>query len=469
VHFPAGIADSGYSRGAALLARQLGEVFPRLGSMKINTPSILFVLALACFAFLPKAQALNPPPDGGYANFTTAEGQNALFSLSTGVANTAVGSFSLDSVTTGSFNTGVGAFTLVLNTGDNNTATGAAALLLNTTGGNNTASGTAALVHNAIGSDNTAVGSFALNSNTVSGNTAIGSQALLHNTIGSTDTATGFNALSSNTEGSANTASGASALRNNTIGSANTANGQDTLRNNIDGGDNTAVGQGALFNNTGGGANTAVGEAALGLNTEGSFNTAIGNAALGSATGSGNIAIGFGAGSLVGSSGNVIAIGSAGDDVDNTCFIGNIRDVQTQNADAINVVVDSAGQLGTASSSRRFKEEIKPMDKASEAVLALKPVTFRYKNAKKGTPQFGLIAEEVAEVDPDLVVRDKNGEIYTVRYDAVNAMLLNEFLKEHRTVQELKKEIATLKAGLQRVSAQIEASRPTPQLARSSN
>jgi hypothetical protein len=453
VHFPAGIADSGYSRGAALLARQLGEVSPRLGSMKINTPSMLFVLPLACFAFLPKAQALNPPPDGGYANFTTAEGQNALLSLSTGVANTAVGSFSLKSLNTGSFNTGVGAFALVLNTGDDNTATGAAALLLNTDGHDNTANGTATLVHNSTGGGNTAVGAFALNSNdTGGGNTAIGFQALLHNSGGQVNTATGVGALF-----------------NNTIGGLNTANGHNALHENLDGANNTAVGHGALFANTGGSKNTAVGQGALAGNETGDNNTVIGSGALFSSTGSGNIAIGFQAGALVGSSGNVIAIGSPGDDVDNSCFIGNIRDVQTQNADAINVVVDSAGQLGTVSSSRRFKEEIKPMDKASQAILALKPVSFRYKNAKKGTPQFGLVAEEVAAVNPDLVVRDKKGEIYTVRYDAVNAMLLNEFLKEHRIVQELKKEIATLKAGLQRVSAQIEASRPTPQLARSSN
>jgi uncharacterized coiled-coil protein SlyX len=122
--------------------------------------------------------------------------------------------------------------------------------------------------------------------------------------------------------------------------------------------------------------------------------------------------------------------------VSNSCFISNIRAVTTANADAIPVLIDSAGQLGTASSSRRFKKEIRPMEQASEAILALKPVTFHYKSDTKDTPQFGLIAEEVAQVNPDLVVRDKNGEIYTVRYDAVNAMLLNEFLKEHRKVEE---------------------------------
>jgi Chaperone of endosialidase len=150
------------------------------------------------------------------------------------------------------------------------------------------------------------------------------------------------------------------------------------------------------------------------------------------------------------------------------------------------VVVDSLGQLGTASSSARFKKEIKPMDKASEAILALKPVTFHYKSDKTGTLQFGLIAEEVAKVNPDLAVHDENGEIYTVRYEAVNAMLLNEFLKEHRKVEEQEKTIAQLKenfqcrlaeqqkqiegitAGLQKVSAQLEASKPAPQVVNNS-
>ena len=163
----------------------------------------------------------------------------------------------------------------------------------------------------------------------------------------------------------------------------------------------------------------------------------------------------------------------------------------TGNGNTIPVLIDSAGQLGTTSSSRRFKHEIKPIDKASEAILALKPVTFHYKNDDTATPQFGLIAEEVADVDPDLVVRDEKGEIYTVRYDAVNALLLNEFLKEHRKVeqqaykmdaadrkiQEQEAMIAELKSGmkalaatvneqtlkLQKVSAQLELNRPGPQ------
>ncbi len=196
---------------------------------------------------------------------------------------------------------------------------------------------------------------------------------------------------------------------------------------------------------------------------------------------------------------NVIAIGHAGANVDNSCFIGNIRDVQTANGNAIPVLIDSVGQLGTASSSKRFKKEIKPMDSTREAILGLKPVTFHYKSDNCNMPQFGLIAEEVAAVNPDLVVRDKNGQIYTVRYDAVNAMLLNEFLKEHkafleeqRKVQKQEATIGQLKstvaeqnatiaqqqkgmeavtarlneqaAQIQKVSAQVEASKPAPRV-----
>jgi uncharacterized coiled-coil protein SlyX len=248
-----------------------------------------------------------------------------------------------------------------------------------------------------------------------------GGSALLLNTTGSYNTATGFQALNYNNADN-NTANGEDALFSNTIGSDNTANGEDALFSNTTGYYNTANGFAALSNNTTGVGNTANGFGALHNNTTGSSNTAVG----------------VGAGSNVTTADNVICIGTDGENVSNSCFINNIFGVTTLLGDALNVVVDGNGQLGTMSSSRRFKTDIKPMDKASEAVLALKPVTFHYKSSSKATPQFGLIAEEVAEVNPDLVVRDKNGEIYTVRYDAVNAMLLNEFLKEHKTVQELK-------------------------------
>ena len=353
--------------------------------------------------------------------------------------NTAVGLYSLLSNTTGSFNTGVGAGTLLFNTSDQNTATGAGALL-NNTGGFNTANGTFALFSNTTGSENTAVGS----------------NALLFNTIGNSNTAIGRFALNLATTGNENTATGVRALTFTTHGSFNTATGVDALVAN-DGDSNTAIGDQALYQNQTGNSNTAAGNAALQNNATGSSNTAIGSQA----------------GTGVTIANNVICIGAnvPGADVTDTCFIGNIRDVQTQNADAIPVVVDSNGQLGTASSSHRFKNEVKAMDAASDAILALKPVTFHYKSDKTGTPQFGLIAEEVAKVNPDLVARDKNGEIYTVRYDAVNAMLLNEFLKEHRkneeqeaTIARQQKQIDALTAGLQRVSTQLEASKPAPQL-----
>jgi DNA-directed RNA polymerase specialized sigma54-like protein len=190
----------------------------------------------------------------------------------------------------------------------------------------------------------------------------------------------------------------------------------------------------------------------------------------------------FAAGYNVSTASNVICIGAAGtlggENVSNSCFIGNIRDIQTQSADAIPVLIDSHNQLGTQSSSRRFKEKIKPMDETSAAILALKPVTFNYKNDKANRPQFGLIAEEVAAVNPDLVVRDNSGEVYTVRYDAVNAMLLNEFLKEHRKVEKLETTVAQQQtsmealadqlkqqaAHIQKISAQIEISKGTPKV-----
>jgi hypothetical protein len=219
---------------------------------------------------------------------------------------------------------------------------------------------------------------------------------------------------------------------------------------------NTAVGEVALLGNTTGGDNTAIGDDALSSNTTGDRNTAIGRGALDSSTGDDNTALGAFSGVEVTTANNVICIGIPGADVDNSCFMGNIRGVTTANADAIPVLIDSAGQLGTASSSQRFKKEIKLMDKASESILALKPVSFHYTSDKTATPQFGLVAEDVAKVNPDLVVRDKNGEIYTVRYDAVNAMLLNEFLKEHRKNEQQEATITQLQKGIETVIARLE-------------
>jgi len=283
----------------------------------------------------------------------------------------------------------------------------------------------------------------------------------------------GKGALPGNTMGDFNSAFGVDALEVNSTGNQNTAIGVEALHHNTTGNNNTANGVQALDANTIGTQNTAVGYQALGANTTGTQNTAVGERALlQDTTGSQNVAVGPFAGFNVSTASNVICIGAnvMGDDVSGSCFIGNIRGKQTQNADAIPVLIDSAGQLGTISSSARFKKEIEPMNKASESILALKPVTFHYKSDKRDTPQFGLIAEEVAKVNPDLVVHDRNGEIYTVRYDAVNAMLLNEFLKEHRknqeqeaTIAKQQKQIDALRTGLEKVSAQLELSKPAPQ------
>ena len=294
--------------------------------LKTTTSPFLASLLIVCFALLPRAQAVVPAPDGGYPGGNTAEGTNALFSLTSGVWNT-----------------------------------------------------------------------------------ALGFEALNNDVAGKLNTATGFRALFSDTSGSNNTAAGVYALYGNTTGGFNTAIGTNALSNNTSGSSNTADGDHALFNNI---------------------------------SGIGNTALGANAGSNITTANNVIAIGLPGANRNGSCFIGHIRGVTTGHANTnVQVLIDSAGQLGTASSSRRFKKEIKPMDSASESILALKPVTFHYKSDAAGTPQFGLIAEEVAEVNPDLVVRDEGGQIYTVRYDAVNAMLLNEFLKEHRKVQEQHRKI----------------------------
>ena len=428
--------------------------------LKTTAPPLLITLALLCFGLSPRVEAVVPPPDGGYPNFNTAEGQKALFSLTTGAANTAVGWYSLFSDTEGSFNTATGAGSLLYNIAESNTAIGAGALLFNTTGEANTASGTQALFSNDAGNANTATGDAALYSNIEgSDNTASGTAALFFNT-GSRNTASGRSALFDNTSGGDNTATGYSALRNNTIGPFNTANGDQ-----------------ALFSNTEGAANTAVGFRALVDNTTGTHNTAIGSDTLvNNTTGNSNIALGVLAGGAVANANNVIAIGISGQNVSNSCFIGQIySNVQPEvGTDPDRVTINSNGRLGRGNvSSRRYKHDIQPMHTASEAIYALNPVTFRYHEQydRTQTIAFGLIAEEVAKVNPDLVGRNPEGQPESVRYEQINAMLLNEFLKEHRKVQELEanaarqqKQIEALSVGLQKVSAQLEAGKPAPQV-----
>src|ERR1019366_3658925 len=305
---------------------------------KRNPTSLaLILIALACFAFSPAAQAVTPAPDGGYSGGNTAERTNALFSLTSGTYNTAIGYEALYGNTTGKFNAANGAY-----------------------------------------------------------------------------------ALTANTTGTNNTANGVSALQDNTIGSDNTADGEGALGMNISGGNNTANGAGALQNNSTGSNNIALGVNAGQNLTTGSNNVDVGN------TG-------------VAGESNTIRIGT--ENTQKKAFVAGISGVTV--ASGVAVIVGSNGQLGTVVSSERFKEAIEPMDKASEAILALKPMTFHYKHEldPEGIPQSGLVAEQVEKVNPDLVARDTNGKVYTVRYEAVNAMLLNEFLKQHRTVQEQQKEI----------------------------
>jgi Chaperone of endosialidase len=417
-----------------------------------------------------RTEAVVPPPDGGYPGFNTAEGQNALLSLGTGVANTAVGWRSLQTDTDGNYNTSVGAGTLLFNdTGNANVAIGTAALLFNTVGTENTAVGVAALLNNdatgnGVGSFNAAFGAYALQNNTDGqANAAFGNYALSSNTTGFTNTAIGLGAMLNNLEGSNNTAIGFDAMLSNTFGNQNTATGWNALYFNTIGHFNTANGLNALVANTEGLSNTALGWGALLNNETGSNNTASGVRAGQDITGNFNICIGSQVSGLAGES-NTIRIGDnlSGQTGDSACYIGGIHNQVTANG--LTVLVNANGKLGTTVSSRRFKEEIEPLDKASEVLFGLRPVSFRYKKEfdPLGVRQFGLVAEEVEKLNPDLVGRDVDGKATAVRYDQINAMLLNEFLKEHRkneeqaaTIARLEQRIEDLAAGLQKVSAQL--------------
>jgi len=385
---------------------------------------LVIPFVLACFALSPSALAVTPAPDGGYPGNNTAEGGDALFSLTAGV---------------------------------NNTAIGAEALYLITSGQSNTAIGQQALHQSTTGNYNTALGFQTLWSNTIGvGNTALGSGTLWSNTIGNYNTAVGYNTLGTNTVGEGNVAIGADALISSTAGSSNVAVGNGTLDFNTTGSENTAVGVAALQANTSGNGNIALGKLAGANLTTGKNNIDIGNQG------------------VAGESGT-LRIGAQRNQ--NRAFMAGISGATV--AGGVGVIIDTNGHLGTVVSSERFKDEIKPMDKASEAILTLKPVTFRYKHEldPDGILQFGLVAEEVDKVNPDLVVRDAEGKVYAVRYEAVNAMLLNEFLKqhnefikEHRTVQGQQKEIDALRAELkeqraliQKVNDKTELDRPAPQ------
>ena len=355
----------------------------------------------------------------------------------------------------GSDNTAVGIGALASNTADANTAIGASALATNTTGGTpggsgasevrpNTAVGANALVANTTGGANTAVGFNALSANPdATFNTAVGFKAM-ENSVGSIwGSAFGYKALDSNTQGQNDTAIGALALFNNTTGLNNTAVGFQALPGNTTGGDNTAVGKNALSANTTASGNTAIGSLAGYNQTTGNFNVYIGQGMEGVA-------------------------GEA-----THTYIRNINITDLSGGGTDTATVDLAtGLLGHLTSSRRYKEDIRPMNNASEALYQLKPVSFRYKKASDRTqsPAFGLIAEEVAEVNPSLVAYNVKGQPESIHYEMVNAMLLNEFLKEHRKTEKLEatvvrqqKQIEALTADLQRVGAQLELNKLAPQ------
>jgi len=459
------------------------------------TGFLLIPLVLVCLGLAPMVQAVGPDTDGTIPGSNNGEGTGVLVSRTGGIWNTGTGFEALNHLTAG----------------NQNTATGLRALTSDTNGGFNTATGVLSLFSNTSGFFNSATGAYSLANNTIASyNTANGYAALYYNTEGEQNTATGFAALYRNSTGIGNTANGYQALLSNTGGglvggSLNTATGASALSSNTTGAGNTATGYGALADNTSD-FNTATGFGALNRNTSGTVNTAIGWAALENSTGDSNIALGFGAGAQITTGNGNVAIGVVGANVSDTTWIRNIyTTVQpVVGTDPDNVTVNSDGRLGRGNmSSRRYKHDIKPMDNASEAILALKPVTFRY-NKEYDTTQtlaYGLIAEDVAQVYPDLVGRNREGQPESVRYEQINAMLLNEFLKEHHkaqqqeatitqlkstvtkeeaaiaqqrndfeaTIRELKKEMETVvvrlkeqDAKIQQVSDQIELSKPAP-------
>jgi hypothetical protein len=363
---------------------------------------ILITLAFAGFALSPQARA-TCQEGCDTVNLNTFLGEDALRNETTGHQNTAIGYKALYSNTLGSQNTAVGAYSLfTAPVGNSNTAIGNAALFSDTFGVNNVAIGASALYYNTTGYQNTATGTLALRTNT-----------------------TGYN----------NTASGYFALQSNTAGNSNVATGFFALVNNSTGNNNTGDGFNALYGNTTGNNNIALGFQAGQNLTTGDNNIDIGNAGVTDEAG-------------------VIRIGTTGTQI--ATFVAGIRGVTISGGTEVGV--NASGQLGVRASSARYKDAIKPMDKASEAILALKPVTFRYKKEMdpNRTPEFGLVAEDVEKVNPDLVACDDEGKPYTVRYEAVNAMLLNEFLKEHRKVEQLEKQVARLATGLQKVSARLK-------------
>ena len=316
--------------------------------------------------------------------------------------------------------------------------------------------------NNTSGAGNTASGSNALRSNTTGvWNTADGAFALQSNTTGYANTASGYSALQANTTGFGNTASGAAALYNNITGGDNTASGWDALGSNTTGYNNTADGVTALWNNTTRYGNEASGVDALFVNTTGFHNTAVGDSALhNNKTGHGNIGIGFNGGfNLTGS--NNIEIGSTGTSADNNTirlggtqtatYIAGISGTAMTGAD---VVVSSSGRLGVLPSSARYKSGIQPLNQLSNKLWQLRPVTFRYKQDPQGERQYGLIAEQVSKVYPELVVRGDKGEIESVQYRELIPLMLNEMQHQQATLSQLKAQNRNQQAALTELKTQ---------------
>ena len=414
------------------LTNQLNSICAR--HPRCHLALLMAISAISSAATIGNSLAIEPPPDGGYPNRVTALGEDALFTATTGTDDTAIG-------------------------------------------------------YEALYSSNGGLGS----------NTAVGSMALHNNTTGYANVAVGYQPLYDNTTGTFNEAIGENALIANTTGSLNVAIGKEALQAHATPFDNVAIGSGAMSLGTQGEYNVAIGDTAMAF-SNGTDNVAVGAGAMNAANGSSNvaigsfaglnfagnsnIAIGIYAGQNVTNGANNIEIGNQGTSRDSEIirlgtvgtqkktFIAGISGTTVSNGVA--VIVNTKGQLGIATSSARYKEAIQPMKDASEAVLSLKPVTFRYKKEldPEAIPQFGLVAEDVAKVDPDLVAKDEEGKPYTVRYEAVNAMLLNEFLKAHHAIVNQQQEIEERKLALkeqatqiERIGAQMAVTKPAPPVA----
>lgn len=401
----------------------------------------------------------------GYSN--TATGYAALFSNQTGYNNTASGFDALSYSFSSYNNSAFGAYALFSEfdglAGHDNTASGVNSLSFDSLGSYNTAAGSAALIYNTDGNYNTAFGAGALSGVSIesdsqgatgSNNTGTGAFALYSYSTGGNNTATGYEALYADTTGNHNTAIGANALYSNTTANFNTADGYATLFSNTTGVQNTASGTQALYSNTSGNYNVASGLDALYGNTTGAANTALGfKAGYNLTTGNNNVDI---ANQGAAGDASTIKIGTQG--TQQTAYIAGIYNVPLSGS---TVVVTSTGQLGVSSvSSERFKTAIVPMGADTVKLAQLRPVSFRLKNDSTGTRQFGLIAEEVAKVYPELVIRNEKGRIDGVRYDELAPMLLNEVQKRNAAqdaqIRDLKQQVAELRAAFLSLQAKDE-------------